>query len=177
MFTIANATDTQLDTIFALYKTSFPRDEVEPEEHLRSIIKSGALKAFYAQNDGEFAGFALVFPLGRISLLAFLAVPDNIRGGGTGTKILDFFKQEYAGKTLTIEIEDTEQPASNSAMRMRRRGFYLRNGYVTTGFKSMLYGTRLEIMCIGDPITPEEYIALQEKLLSTKSYAHMRIAD
>lgn len=139
-------------------------------------IKNGDMRALYAENDGEFAGFALVFPFESIALTAFLAVPSTIRNGGTGTKMLDFLKKEYADKTLTIEIEDITQPSQNPEIRQRRRGFYLRNGFIPAGFASMLYGTQLEVLCIGEPITPDVYMRLQQKMLCAESFENIHIA-
>ena len=135
IITTSNVKNAQNKTeIKSLYRAAFPREEQLPWWLLRlwNALGRGDLTAFYDAD--AFCGFTFSATQGDILYVMFFAVADEIRGQGYGSAILDHLKQTNPGKTILLNVELLDETAPNYDQRIRRMGFYRKNGFCDTGF-------------------------------------------
>lgn len=115
-----------------LYYRSFPG--YEQEAWLRLMFKRLFTRAdFTAYYDGQqFVGFTYIVHHQGIHYLLYLAVNDQIRSRGYGSRILQQLNDTYAEDTLVLDIEQLDPSAANNHQRQRRLKFYQKNGFDLT---------------------------------------------
>ncbi len=121
------------EEISSLYERSFPDYERYPMETLFSLQKTEGARylAFY---DGEtLCGTLWFLPGDRLLYLFYIAVNDRVRSKGYGSRMLAWLKAEYPEKIIFLHMEPPDKKAENAAQRVRRRQFYLKNGFYDTG--------------------------------------------
>lgn len=119
--------------IVAIYESSFPEVERFPTWLLRlfSHFKGIYSLAFY---DGDIlCGFSYFLVNDETVFILFLAVNGEIRSRGYGSRIISWIKNEFPGRTIFLDAEKPDDHAPNNQQRLRRIGFYRRNGIVETG--------------------------------------------
>ena len=125
--------ETLTEEVRSLYMASFPPEERIPYENtMRTFGKGGDLEVFY--DDGTFIGFCYSFEYDGSVFLVYIATRPELRGKGYGAKILDEMRRIKAGRRMFLVLEGTDG-SPEDAMRIRRRGFYLRNGCSDTGVR------------------------------------------
>ena len=70
-----------------------------------------------------------------MSLVYFAVVPEA-RNHGAGSELLRWVLSKRDGRRLFIDAEDPEPGAPADDIRVRRLGFYKRNGFTSCGFVS-----------------------------------------
>lgn len=145
------------DRILALYEQTFPENERIPWEMLmRSAARDGIhFRACY--EDGLFVGFYDVSATDRAVFLLYLAVPDELRGHGYGSRILGTMKTEYSGRMITVNVEPQNEKAENREQREARLRFYRRNGFYETGYSLIDEGDRFSILSSELPFREDAY--------------------
>ncbi len=140
-----------------LYKSAFPPAERIPFWMLKRACKKGRAEFLSITEDNKFVGIAYcVLMENRVSLFYF-AVSENMRNGGYGTEILDMLKERYSGKRIYLEAEKPDEHAENNAERLRRIGFYARNGFEHCGYDVTEFGVTYDILSFGGRVTLREY--------------------
>ena len=156
-----------LPIIKTLYEEAFPANERAP----MSILLRKARKPFvdftaYYEND-TFIGFTYL-SLSRDRDLAFvmyLAIDPALRSNGYGSRILEQLRLTYADSRIVLNIEAAEKDSPNAAERLRRREFYVRNGYAGSGFLMKEFGVWYEALVIGGPVGRAEYLRLYSRFM------------
>ena len=115
-----------------LYRSAFPPVERIP---LWLLALSAARPGFdfYAVRDGEgFCGLLYLVSDADNTLIFYFAVRDDLRGRGYGAEILS----QLMGRreSVSLIMESVYEPSDNAAQRLRRKEFYLRNGFCDTGY-------------------------------------------
>lgn len=156
-----------------LYNSAFPSAERVPFDIL--LFKArGSNVTFFAVVDGaEFKGLTYTVWYNDIVFIFYLAVEKQARGNGIGSQILTLIKNEFPACRLVLNIEALDDNAPNNAERIRRREFYVKNGFFGAGYNVREYSVVYENMCFGasdKPVTKEEYIALIKAYLGPVMY-------
>lgn len=163
--------------ISRLYRTAFPADERAPMWFmaLRSERENVDFWGLYA--DGKWVGLAYVISEGKASYLFYLALSEELRGKGLGSKAMESLKKHYAGQRLFLALEQLDESADNYAERQKRRQFYLKNGLKPLPLTIREATVTYDVMGTGD-VKPEEYESMMKKYLGTASrLVSMNIAD
>ncbi len=149
--------------IIKLYKSAFPKEERKPLALIKKLVKSGKSEVFaLLDNKGHFAGEVITIVTKSIVLIDYLAISEHCRSLGYGSKALSFLKEIYNNKTIILEIEDPEEVSDNTPLRLKRKDFYLKNGFHILDFKISLFGCKMLVLSFGDDISFKEYYALQK---------------
>ncbi len=154
----------QLKKIESLYIEAFPACERKPFELMVSKIGAG-VEMVAIEEDGSFVGLAIMLVDRRIALLDYFAIMPEMRGKNMGSRALAALKEKYKGKVLLIEIEDTDEESENHAERVRRKGFYLRNGMVEIPYKVWFYGTKMQVLTGGKSVSAKEHFEVYGNVL------------
>lgn len=142
-----------------LYNASFPDDERIPWHILTAGLNDSRRMYIYYDQD-QLIGLSYVFIWQDIAYLGYLAVEENLRDRGYGSRILKTLRKELEGYRIVIDIEIVVREADNYEERKKRRDFYLRNGFVTTSAGYYFYHVDYELLSCGGPVSAEEYRSL-----------------
>lgn len=136
---------------------AFPPSERASIDGLFDSNDGGNLDMIGIYAGEELAGFFAVRKFRSIRYLAYFAVSAHRRSGGIGSKALRLLKKYYSEHQMVIEFEAPDESTENNPIRLRRRDFYLRNGFQETGWYNFYDETEFEIACSEPPFHREEF--------------------
>ncbi|MCL2188689.1 MAG: GNAT family N-acetyltransferase [Defluviitaleaceae bacterium] len=149
----------------ALYKTAFPTGEQAPLWLLYARAKKPNV-AFDAYYDGEiFAGFTYVLTHKDITFVLYLAIDAQYRSKGYGSQILTYIREGHPNNRIVLTIELLDENAKNNPQRIKRKQFYLKNGYVESGFRVTTIGVDYELLCLGGRCAAQEFLTINRKFI------------
>lgn len=140
-----------------LYRSAFPANERKPFRAIVDIHRSGRGDVWYCTVGGSFVGFASTVKGSELVLVDYLAVDSSRRDGGIGSGILAALQRQYPGGHLFLEIESVWEDVPDREARLRRKAFYLRNGFTPMNLMIWLFGVKMEVLGIDCRINFEEY--------------------
>lgn len=111
-------------------------------------------------DDKKPIGFAIVVKNEECGYIYYLAIDSHVRSKGYGSAALRRLLECYSGLQLILDFEEIDQNAENIAQRVRRKNFYLRNGFHETGNYTMLGDLRFEVVCSDGELRKEALVDL-----------------
>ena len=159
--------------IYRLYFEAFPPDERKPFSIIRRMRKKGKTDVWYFSENGRFAGFATTINSPSLILLDYLAVPQNLRGGGLGAKMLEGLKETYNGRGIFVEIERARDGVENLSEKIRRKRFYERAGFRALHVTAMVFGVEMELLGLNCEIDFDGYKAFYRDEYSPWAAEHI----
>lgn len=129
---------------------AFPPEELMSTDLQTDLCARGMLEVWAVRDGQDFVGFTTVYPSVRLAYVFFLAVSSKMRSHGYGARILELLRRHYEGRRLVLDIERTDPSAPDNDMRVRRKMFYLRNGYSESGYVLNYCGLSFEILYDGN---------------------------
>ncbi len=117
-----------------LYLTAFPEIERHPIDELFEACEAGNCEWLIFKDEDIPVGMAYMIVRCDVAFLLYLAVVDEHRNHGYGASILKELRHLYDGTELVLLIESLREECDNKEIRIRRRGFYLRNGLYDTDY-------------------------------------------
>lgn len=147
------------DKMKQLYTKAFPKDERFPFWILKHSTKNEKCILNAILEDGKFVGMEYIVNCDDAFYLMYFAIVENIRNRNYGSRILADVKQKY--KTIFLSIEK-----QNDQLSIRRKNFYLRNGFFETNKYYEDNNVMYEVLC-----TNKDYIITEEVL--KKRYSNM----
>lgn len=148
-----------------LYHKAFPKVERIPMIVLLWKAKKEEVQfvAFYDRE--EFIGFAYMFSSNNITFILYLAIDASRRSKGYGKTILSMIEADYPEHRLVLNIEEIDPTADNYTQRVKRKDFYLKNGYKNAGYRMIQAGERYEVMVKGLALNETEFLQLFQNLM------------
>jgi len=159
-----------------LYAAAFPRNERKPFSRILSMMRSGKSDIWYFEKDRLFAGFATTIRDEDLILIDYLAVVKNQRAKGVGSAMLAVLK-EQSEKALFVEIESMYEAGEDQPERIRRKQFYLRNGFVPMNVMADVFGVKMELLAWKGELDFERYHAFYRDNYSQWAADHIRLAE
>ena len=145
-----------------LYDTSFPNEERIPFVHLvSSLSKDRIIDAYY--EEGKLMGMTVIFLSDDLEYLSYICIERSFQGRGYGTRILNQIKQEYPDNRIVVDIEETEYSRENLGEKIRRKEFYMRNGFVPARVFYTYAGVEYELMCCNGMIIKDDWQKIMRK--------------
>ncbi len=149
-----------------LYKTAFPKNERAPFGFLMRRTENGRDSFSAVLEDGRFIGLTYTIHVGNLVYLFYLAIVEEERGKGYGTKILKLIRDSYSDCAIILSVEDTDLlTAENYDQRIRRLGFYESNGYKKLGVKITEIGVVYDLLCTDENVTKKDFLSLMKNYL------------
>ena len=149
-----------LNSAKRLYHTAFPAEERAPWIMLRSRADKHRAELLAAMDGDSFAGMAYTVTYKDLTYLFYLAVEENRRGQGTGSRIISALRERYPGNTIFLAREQLDRSADNYPQRESRHRFYLANGFTDMDCRIREGKVIYDVMGTGRKVLPEEYEAL-----------------
>lgn len=94
-------------------------------------------------------GFAVLLKNTECGYIYFLAIDHRTRSKGYGGAAIQKMMKAYPELQLVLDFEIIDENAENYEQRLRRKNFYLRNGFHETGKYTMLRDECFEVVCSG----------------------------
>jgi ribosomal protein S18 acetylase RimI-like enzyme len=138
-----------------IYQSSFPKNERFPFWILKHCSKEKNVLFNAILDNDKIIGIEYIINCENYAYLMYLAVDEDQREKGYGTKILDDLTKKY--KTIILSIERTNKDLND--IREKRKNFYLKNGFYETNKFIEDTGVQYEILC-----TNKDFTITKEKL-------------
>ena len=100
-------------------------------------------------DDKKPIGFVVLLKNEECGYIYYLAMDSRIRSKGYGSAAIQKMIEVYSDLLLVLDFEVIDENAENNAQRIRRKNFYLRNGFHETGYYTMLRNDCFEVVCSG----------------------------
>lgn len=163
-----NAFSPDYRKISRLYRTAFPADERAPMWFMALKAERENVDFWGLYADGKWAGLAYVINENDASYLFYLALSEELRGKGLGSKALQSLLIHYEGQRLFLALEQLDEAADNFDERQKRRRFYLKNGLKPLPLTIREATVTYDVMGTGD-VKPEDYENMMKKYLGAAS--------
>ena len=126
---------------------AFPDNERVKISDLFEFGRDGKMEILGIYDVELFCGFFVIRKTGGIAYIAYFAVCPENRSCGIGSKALSLLREHYPDRQIVVDFEACDESSENNSQRVRRRSFYLRNGFVPTGWFQFYMQTEFEIFC------------------------------
>lgn len=145
----------QKKNVKKIYINSFVKAECFPFWVLKYCSKEKNVIFNEISDDAEIVGMNYIINCSDFAYLMYLAIDENQRGKGYGSKVLDDLIKKYKNVMLCIE-----RPGINAyGEKERRKKFYIRNGFYETNKFIYDNGIEYELLC-----TNKKLIITEEKM-------------
>ena len=153
-------------------KTEELAQKAFPPEELSSLVplmedEHGYGEVLAITENDKFEGFLACLTVGDICHIIYFAVKDDLRGRGIGSRALDALAKERPHFRIIVDIEQPMEDAENLPERLRRKNFYVRNGFSETETKYNWRGVDYEILSRGGNMMDAEFWNFWEVLGKT----------
>ena len=155
-----------------LYTVAFPKQERKPFWFIKYKASRGSMEILEIYEDG-FAGLAIMAVYRDLALLTFFATLPEKRNGGLGSKALQMLLKRYEDKRFYLEIE-LPTGDEDDDIKLRRKGFYMRNGLAEAGINVDLFGIPMEVMSSNCSISDSEYHELYDAVIGRRLSKHIK---
>lgn len=171
-FRALNARDQNYSRVIDLYKTAFTTVRNIPGWILKLKLSKGKVgfNSIYDANTWLGLMYSTEHMIGQVIdnkvgheldhaevvFVHFFAISDSIRSGGYGSKVLDSLKAKHLGKRIILNVENLDEQESNYAQRVKRRAFYEKNGFVSSGYVIEDSCEQLDMLIYGGSINKAE---------------------
>lgn len=99
--------------------------------------------------DRKPVGFAVLLKNEESGYVYYIAIDSHTRSKGYGGAAIQKMMEVYSHLQLVLDFEEIDETAQNYEQRVRRKKFYLRNGFHETGNYTILCDERFEVVCNG----------------------------
>lgn len=143
-----------------LYEASFPLDEQVPFEILLEQSKNDISDMYAIFDKDVFVGMLCTVYDADIVFLWYLAVEKSLQGQGYGSQILRDVANIFTSQRLILNIEEVDMHVIET---VKRKQFYVNNGYKESDFKTEEYGVVYEMLSYRGKVTYAEYEHMMRK--------------
>lgn len=147
-----------------LAKEAFPIEEYLAPEKLVKMAESDDFDFLALTENEMFVGFMVVQTYKSLAYLFFLAIDSNSRSKGYGSKAIETLKEIYSDKKQVVDFEMIDETSNNNRQRIKRKEFYLRNGYKETGLFLSYFGVDYEVMCMDEDFSVNDFKELMKTI-------------
>lgn len=123
-----------------IYLGSFPKNERFPYSILKYTAKEKNVVLNSVVDKDGIIGTYYIVRCDDLYYLMYFAIDKEFRNKGYGSRVLNDLKMKYKNIFLSIEKKDDE-------LAIRRKNFYLRNGFCETGKYYLDNGVMYEVLC------------------------------
>jgi len=160
-----NQFDVNYYQVIDLYKEAFPGAQRIPTCLLRYKLRSGKKGFDVLYEDDAWIGLIYSTVYRDIIFVQFLAISESFRSEGYGSKVMKSMRYMQPGKRIVLNIEELNDQAENYQQRTRRKAFYEKNGFSSSGYIVKEPDARHEMLISGGSISKEEIEAMYKNLL------------
>ncbi len=143
---------------------AFPKEEYLSPDEILNMSKSDNLDFLLLTDNNQFVGFIVTQIYKDMVYLFFLAIDSTCRSKGYGSIAIKALKNVYPNMQQVVDLEKIDDKASNYLQRIKRKEFYLKNGYKETGLFLSYLGVDYEILCMDTNFDEEKFKQLMSSI-------------
>ncbi len=128
MIRFIDVTDKAFNTVFDKMTTAFPYEERRDYFDQMECLKNSRFKFSEIYDDDTAVGFIALWVFDSFVFIEHIAIDENKRGGGYGTKAIELVKKTY-NLPLILEAE-----APETEIQKKRITFYERLGFKVNSY-------------------------------------------
>ena len=134
-----------LKSIKQLYLSAFPKFERLDFQTIKNFeLKNSELYAFF--DNSEFIGFSYLINYKNVVYIVYLAVKEECRSNGYGSKIISSISKIYKNKPLIL---CAEAPKKMGDIKSKRINFYRKNDFYVSDLQTECLGSKFNILYKG----------------------------
>lgn len=156
--------DLNYSKVIDLYKEAFPGFQRVPSWILRYKMRNGKAGLSVLYEHDTWIGLIYVTEYQDIVFVQFFAISESRRSDGYGSKVMNLMRDMHSGNRIVLNIEELDEQAENYQQRVKRKAFYEKNGFSSSGHLVKEPGERLEMLIHGGSISQEEIEAMYKSL-------------
>jgi len=134
------------EKIKEIYTSSFLKEDRIPFWLMLIMAKMKNTEFISFHDKDTLCGFVYMATVQDLTFVMFLAVDENIRSKGYGSGILEKIQSIHPYSKIIISIERCDKDAKDIEQRLRRKKFYVNNGYIETGYLVEISKKKQEIL-------------------------------
>ncbi len=157
--------NSQWEQVKTIYMEAFPKAERKPFSLIQRAVRKGKSDIWLALDGEIVAGFIVVVPYCDMVMVEYLAVSNQVRSQGTGSKLLAEVCRQYTGHRILLMIEQIDKKANNFEQRTARKRFYLKNGFSPSDFVALGVSGPMEVLCFGGQVSGDDFVKVQKYTL------------
>ncbi|WP_195983794.1 GNAT family N-acetyltransferase [Clostridium sp. D33t1_170424_F3] len=142
-----------------IYTASFLKEDRMPFWLMLALAKTKNTDFLTFYDGDTLCGFVYMAAVKDLAFVMFFAVDETLRSKGYGGKILKEVQSIYPDHKIIMSIERCDEPAEDLEQRLRRKRFYLRNGYAETGCFLEMNHKAQEILIKNGTFQTEEFLS------------------
>lgn len=160
--------------VIDLFFEAFPKTQRLPQWVVKFRMRNGkqGFDALYEQDD--WVGFIYSKEYKDIIFVKFFAISEQFRSSGYGSKVMNSMQDKYLGKRIVLNIEELDEKEVNYSQRVRRKVFYEKNGFNSTGFIVKEPAERQEMLIRNGSISKEEIEAMYRHFLGNSLFSLLK---
>jgi GNAT superfamily N-acetyltransferase len=162
-----NQNEDNYSKVIDLYKKAFSTSQRVPTWILKFKLRKGKAGFNVLYADDTWIGLIYTTEFQDIVLVHFFAISESFRSSGYGSKVMDSMKVMHAGKRIVLNIEKLDEQERNFEQRIKRKAFYEKNGFSSSGYFVKEPGEKLEMLIFGGSISKEEIEAMYKNLFGS----------
>lgn len=148
-----------IQKVKALYHEAFPEIERLPLTMLHLMALKSNIDFLAVYDDDVFVGLLYLVSNQTNTLLYYLAVNQTLRSKGYGSQILTWLKTNKTS-VISLIMETVHEPCDDLEKRLARKNFYLRNGFIDTGYYMKDYAGIFDILSTDATLDPTAFMQL-----------------
>lgn len=146
-----------IKTFEEINREAFPDSEYMSPEEMFEFAKNTGAEILGIYDGDAFVGFTLFLKNDKCGYIFFLAIGKSYRSKGYGSESLKALIKRYPALQIILDFEEITESAENLEQRVRRKAFYLKNGFCETGHFTLLRGDRFEVVCNNGALLTEDF--------------------
>ncbi|MEW6996080.1 GNAT family N-acetyltransferase [Colwelliaceae bacterium BS250] len=156
--------DVNYSNVIELYKEAFTTVRWVPSWMLRYMMRKGKTGFSVIYENDTWIGLIYITDYKDIIFVHFFAISQFRRSFGYGSKVIDSMRDKYCENRIVLNIEELEELSENYSQRLKRKSFYVKNGFSSSGYIVQEPGERLEMLILDGNISKEEIEAMYKSL-------------
>ena len=165
-----------------LYNEAFPKNERVPFTILKLLLRKEKAKFYGIYDENNFVGLVYNVFYKDIVYIFYLAINQELRGQGYGSKVLDSIKSKYKHSRIILMIEEIDEKSKNYKDRIKRRNFYYNNGFKNLNYKIREANVIYEMLGYSEDnkkVTNKEFYELMKNYFGNilYKYAYKKISE
>ena len=156
--------DVNYSNVIALYKEAFTTVRRVPSWILKCMMRKGKTGFSVLYENDTWIGLLYITKYKDIIFVHFFAISPSQRSMGYGSKVVDAMKEIYSKHRIVLNIEELIEESKNYQQRLKRKAFYEKNGFISSGYMVKEPEERLEMLILGGNISKVEIEAMYKSL-------------
>lgn len=146
-----------------LFLQSFPVNEQIPMRFLHTKAQKDYIDFLSFYDDDVFVGATYLITRNDLTFVLYLATHPDVRSQGYGSNILSKIREMFPHNQIILNIESPDEATHNYEERLKRKQFYLRNGFRSLNYYMIERKQTFEVLVNGKDVSIEEYRLLFRK--------------